>query len=333
MGLSVMTKIDIELPSHSVSVSLIMDVVVRCSLGATDIQALETYTGKSGGYLKSAITSAVTLGMISSEDEFFLTVPACAEPLSSTPSHELKIAVFRMWSQRWEPFILFLRYLAFGDSVEVAARKLSSFYLFNRNVKGTAQILLNWAKSSGFVDSKGKVVEIDYRFEEQQILNDLSEESIDDVKARFYLVDKLGDEVFNWLQYDEQEELIQGIIKYKTDARGAIECAGRAFEDVLRRVSSHLGFNTSKLNGISQVVNPLYHNKDSEGKIQNMIHSKQLSISQAIGDIRNMAGHSKEAKTMERWELSPTAAFGLLLTTISTIRSIYQYVMNRKYIY
>lgn len=61
----------------------------------------------------------------------------------------------------------------------------------------------------------------------------------------------------------------------------------------------------------------LYAYRDDLGTAYSFIHTKQRDISQAIGSIRNMAGHSMEAKSMERWELSLTAAIGKILTTIS----------------
>ncbi len=46
--------------------------------------------------------------------------------------------------------------------------------------------------------------------------------------------------------------LVDAYKKCTTDARGAIECAGRAFEGFLRRIASTVGVDVSGKNGIGQ---------------------------------------------------------------------------------
>lgn len=330
MEILIVMKTDLQLPSHNVSVNLIMEVVLRCSHGVADIQALESYTGKTGSYLKSAIVSALTLGMIEYNDGTYSTFKECSEFLTAAPTEEMKLFTFRKWLQKWEPFTLFFKYLISGDLPEVSARKITSFFSMNKSPKAISQLFMLWAKSAGIITSEGNIIDIDYKLDEKEIKKNMTDNMLNDVQSRLYLINVLGDDVFNWLKHEEIEELIAALLKYKNDSRSAIECAGRAYEDVLRRISIHEGINVSKLNGITQVSNQLYNNKDAMGKLNNRIHSKHFNISQAIGDIRNMAGHSKEARTMERWELSSTGAFGMILTTIASIRSLYQFIMGRK---
>lgn len=86
-------------------------------------------------------------------------------------------------------------------------------------------------------------------------------------------------------------------------------------------------------NGIGQVINALYNHKDNLGASDNKIHNKQSSIGAAIGDIRNMAGHSLEARTMERWDLTSHSAKMYIELTLSTIKSVNEYVQNSHHIF
>lgn len=324
---SIKMKIEYKLPLSSVSISLIMDVVVRCSHSGSDIESLITYTGKTKQYVKSAIDTAILLQMLKmNPDGSYSAIKECAEILTSHPSEKLKVYTFRKWLQMWHPFILFLKYLKHGDTAEIAARKLCSLFSLNRDSKTIAKLLFNWSKNCELINSKGEVLFDNSDLQDHQLLN-LSE-LLDDVKAKMYIVDILGDDIFSWLKTDEIEELENAILRYKQDPRNAIACAGRAYEDVLKRISIEIigidSKNIAKMSGISQLANNL-HSLSS-------IHPKQQHISMAIGSIRNMASHGKDSSSMEKWELSPTAAICNVLMTLVSIKSMFHYVKSKKYL-
>ena len=323
----------IELPSHTVPVSLIMDVAIRC-LKKTDINSLAVYTGKTVPYVKSAVQAGILLNIIDENtDGTYESVKACCDLLKESPDKSQKILIFRRFLQCWNPFIIFLKYLTEGDKPEEAARKVSSFYEINLSISSFSKLLLNWSKSTGLIDSKGNPSISTIGLDEKELYEKLKEQVIDDVNARIYLVSVLSDEVYSWLKEDEKEELINSILKYKSDPRSSIESAGRAFEDILRRLALHLCVDSSKLTGIAQVVNNLYSYKDKSGGQHVFIHSKHNNISVGIADIRNMAGHGKEAKTLERWELSSTGSLGLILTILAMIRSLYSFIIHTRFQY
>lgn len=316
-----------------------MNIVLRSSYTEASLDALEKYTGKSKPYVRSAIESACVLGMVvARENGNFVTIKECSELLSNKPSEELKVAVFRKWLQTWEPCVIFLRHLSLGDSCEVSARKLVSFYSFNKEPKAISGLLSLWARSCNLIDSKGSLTFKDYDLDIKELADSFSNDLLDDVTARLYLNNVLGDEVFQWLTHGELQELITAILTYRSNPRSAIECSGRAYEDVLRRLSVEIGsIDTKKIagkSGISELANGiLYAYRDDSGTSHSFIHTKQRDISQAIGSVRNMAGHSMEAKSMERWELSSTAAIGKILITISSVRSLYHYIRQGKYLF
>lgn len=321
----------IILPSHVVPCSLVMDIACRCVDGAM-LDNIVQYTGKSVPYVKSAIVAATLLGMVTVENNTYYTNQECIRQLTTTPSEAQKNAVFKIWLQKWKPYITFLKYVSNGDSAKNATRKTSSFFIFDKDIGFVEKLLLNWSKSTGIITSNGLLAE-GYQKGKETEFELLQQMSLEDANLRLFVIEALTDEVFAWLTSDEIDEIVGGMTKYRTDPRASIESVGRAFEDMLRRTALDLELDAKKQNGISQVANYLYAHRDSEGNIQSSIHSKQYNISQAIGDIRNMAGHSKEAKTMERWTISSHAALGYSLQVLCTIKSVYLYTKNTCYTY
>ena len=326
------TKVkQIDFPSMTISISFLMDVVCRCINGAT-ISNLMDYTGKSSAYVKGAIISALSIGLITktSEEQYFAN-GECAKVLTNVPTDEMKIEVFRIWLQRFEPFTLFMQYLSSGDPALNAAKKMCSFYTINRSVESIGKLLVLWGKGVGILDNAGKPHIPQFQTLSLVDADTLRKDNEQDIAIRIHLTESLSGEVFAWLDHDEIEELVSGIKKHSIDPRGSIECAGRAFEDILRRFADMLLLDTSKQNGISQVSNYLYSHRDADGNLQRSILAKQYNISQAIGDIRNMAGHSKEAKTMERWDITSIGAIGFIQMVVATIKSLYLYLTHRTY--
>jgi hypothetical protein len=315
----------------TISISFLMDVVCRCIRGAT-IKNLIDYTGKSKAYVQGALTAAISIGLIiETSAEQYVANKECATMLTNVPPENLKIEIFRSWLQRFEPFILFMRYVSSGDSTSIAAKKMCSFYILNRPVDSIEKLLVAWGKGTGILDNGGKSCICKFQTFGFANIDELRTNSERDIAIRVYLTESLTAEVYAWLEHDEIEELVSGLKKYLTDPRGAIECACRAFEDVLRRVACMHKLDVSKQNGISQVANYLYSRKDVGGNFQSSILAKQYHICQAIGDIRNMAGHSKEAKTMERWDVSILGASGLIQIVVTLIKSLYLYSIRSIY--
>lgn len=320
-----------ELPSMTISIPFLMDIVCRCIEGAT-IQNLIDYTGKSNAYVKGALISATSIGMVSCEvDDQYVTNKECSSSLTSTPTEELKIEVFRSWLQRFEPFMLFIRYIVSGDSPTIAIKKTSSFFTFNRPVESVEKLFLIWAKGIGILDNNNRPCVSVFQPIEFKNPEDLRTENRDNASIRLYLAETLTPAVYAWLDQSEIDELASSFKKGLTDPRSSIECAGRALEDVLRRIAIIKELDVKKQNGISQVANYLYSHRDSDGSIHSSILPKQYSISQAAGDIRNMAGHSKEAKSMERWEISSAGANAYTQMVVTLIKSLYYYVLQSRY--
>lgn len=319
-----------RLPSHCVPLPLIADVLNYIIVNPIyNIQDLRSFTDKSEPYIRSCLTICKLLKIINEDGEL---APFVNE-LGKTPSNELKYKVIRKFIQEYEPFITFIQYHLNGSTLDDAARKVYVLYKFQGKdylfLKG---LFITWGETVGiFVNTEDKIILAEtIRSEIVNIqTNDIDLD--EDMAIRMYISDSLGADVFSDMSSIEIDELVDALKKYSHDARAAIECTGRAFEDFLRRTSSFLNIDVTRKSGIGQVINTLYNNKDSSGNMDNKIHSKQYAIGAAIGDIRNMAGHSLESRTMERWDLTSRTAKNYIKLVLATIRSIYIYTHDSRY--
>lgn len=220
-----------------------------------------------------------------------------------------------------------------GTTLEESARKVYVSYRFEgKDPNFLKDLFISWGTTAGIftIAANGITLEETIRTQLSEI-NTLNINLADDMAIRIYISDTLTADIFSTITSAEVEELVDAYKKCPTDARGAIECAGRAFEDFLRRIAPTVGIDVSRKNGIAEVINALFNNRDASNVNHNKIHNKQQNIGLAIADIRNMAGHSREARTMERWDLKTHSAKMYIELVLSTIRSIHIYTQNSTY--
>lgn len=319
-----------KLPTKDVSASLVMDVVTRCSHENANIDSLIQYTDKGKQYVTSAIDAGCLLQMIEVQPNgTWSTVKNCAETLKSFPSKEIKLATFTKWLQMWNPFIIFLRHVQTGDNVDTAARKVSSLYLFNKDEQAVSTLLFKWAKNCKLMNSKGELLLDNQNERKGELLKEIANNLKKDIKAKLYLSKVLGDDVFSWLKPNEILELENALLKYEEDPINAVNCVGRALENVLKRLYVDLlslnAQDLKKKNGIYELGNYMYS--------KHLIHDKQYQIISALGKIRNMGSHGIEIESGEQWKISSTAAIGTLSSALALIKSLFHYVQYKKLIF
>ena len=319
-----------RLPSHIIPLPLIADVLcyINCN-SSLNIEDLKRFTGKSDAYIRSALAICNLLSIIDEDGN----INQFANSLGRTPNDELKLDVMRKFIQEYEPFITFIQYNLNGTILEESARKVYVSYRFEgKDHNFLKKLFISWGKATGIFTITANAITLEERIRTQiSAINTLNLSLDDDMAIRIYISDTLSAEIFSTLTSVEVEELVDAYKKCTSDARGAIECAGRAFEDFLRRIATLVGIDVSRRNGIAEVINALYNNRDASNVNNNKIHSKQQNIGAAIADIRNMAGHSMEARTMERWDLTTHSAKMYIELVLSTIRSINNYTQYSTY--
>ena len=321
-----------KLPSHNVPLLLVADIICYINNNISyDIKKLQNFTSKSVAYVRSSLAICKLLNVID-EDE---NINQFADTLGKTPNDEIKVAVMRKFIQEYEPFITFIQYQLNDTTLDEAARKVYvSYEIEGKDYKFLKDLFISWGMSTGIFTYDSNKIFLEERISSQLLVSTTADFNLDDdMTIRLYISNILGAEFFSSLSSAEVGELVDAFKKCTNDSRGAIECAGRAFEDFLRRVASQAGVNVSTKNGIGQVINALYNNKDAAGNIDNKIHNKQASIGSVLGDIRNMAGHSMEARTLERWDLTYHSAKNYVEFVLAEMRSIYGYTLNSKYIF
>ncbi|MCO7126066.1 hypothetical protein NIE88_09785 [Sporolactobacillus shoreicorticis] len=314
-----------RLPSHNVPLLLIADVLCYINNNASsNIEDLRRFTSKSEAYIRSCLAVCKMLNIIDDNDD----ANPIVNELGKTPNEELKLNVMRRFIQEYEPFIAFIQYHLNDSTLEESARKVYVLYKFEgKDHIFLKDLFISWGTATSIFAINGNSIDLEEKIKTYLSgTNTLNINLDDDMAIRLYIGNTLSTDIFSTLSSAEIEELVASYKKYKTDPRGAIECAGRAFEDFLRRTFRDV--DVSRKNGIGQVINALYNYKNASGVLDNKIHNKQASIGSAIGDIRNMAGHGLEARTFERWNLTSHSAQLYIELVLSTVRSIYIYIQD-----
>jgi len=322
-----------KLPSHKAPVTLPSEIAtfVGTHPKAT-LEQICTYVGKSQAYVRSGLAIANMLGMVQiSVNDGFLADKECLEILGMTPSQGVMLSAIQKHVYQWEPFIVFIQFAVNGTSIDEATRKVHVLYSFLGKEEVLQGLFLSWGEAFKTFEVNGDKLIIASELQQARPTTLGKIERVEDeISIRLELSNRLGVETFTYLLHDEVQELVDAVKKLTTDSRGAIECTARALEDFLRRIAIEVGVDVSRDNGISQVVNHLYNNKNSSGVLDNKIHNKHYSIGSALGDIRNMAGHGKEAKTMERWALHGNTGGVYLDFCLHFIRSVHLFIHKRQ---
>lgn len=318
-----------SLPSHKVPLTLVADIVTfileKPKAKTGDIMQ---FTGKGKSYVNSGLKIAKMLDII---DENMITGYSvdkdAKNALSSTPNNNIKINVMRKYIQNYEPFIIFVKLCINDNAASDSARKIYTLY----NFEGKDYIMLKdlffaWGTTTNiFTINSNKIIlnkEIDTELKKTE-LPFLSLDS--DIAIKLYIINRLGEEISATMDLVDINELTDAFKKYADNPRDSIACAGRAFENYLRRIANNIQIDVTKLNGITQIINTIYSNKK--------IHSKQNSIGSAIGTIRNMSGHGVDPKELEPWTLRSESALTYIEIVLSTIISINSYLNNNTLIF
>lgn len=299
-------------------------ICIAGSKGLT-LREVSDYIGKSEEYARRCINTAIQLRMIEELNGRYISKPESDDILRV--KREKWPILFREFLQRYEPFLLFVSLITKGNSVEVSCRKVKTIYGIPNNIKIIKKSFLAWGRYADLLEiNKGGTIKLKISTEvtTPDYISALSEALENDIKIRLHIENKLGDEVFGFLQHDELEFLVKGMKEHKNDPRGAIEDAGKAFEDFLRRIGTYRKVDLSKCNGIGQCAQFL--------ESKNVITQKHLQMCEHVNALRLMAAHSKEKTTLKSWKINPDTAIEVILTALTLIRSIFLFVFKEDYI-
>jgi hypothetical protein len=307
-----------------VSASIIMETVegiCHAKDNGLTIPKIAEYIGKTETYAQRAVGACLQLGMIKENNGCFVCTPDAMD--ITRANKEQRPMIFRKFLQRYNPFILFVMLMSKDNSPEVAARKVRTIYSISGGSEITLRALLGWGIYSDLLTkSKGNVIlKIEPETLSAEYVRELLEALESDIKARVYIARKLGDEVFGYLRQDEVDYITKALRKHEEDPRNSVDDAGRAFEDFLRRLAIDNKVDVCDCTGIGQIADRLL----SEKKILD----KQHKMCMHINSVRIAAAHGKEPKTLEPWKINADAVLEIILTILTTIRSIHSYVFKQ----
>ena len=209
--------------------------------------------------------------------------------------------------------------LAIGESLEDASRKALVVLGLSSADRPRLDIALRWAEELGIL-SNGTLT---------QAINPtaapcgpaFTAADVDsEAKARLYAATQLGRTTFEALDEHERRLLAQAVLEHSSDPRESVEKAGQALENYLRHLATIRGLDAEakKCNGAGQLASLLV------GK--SVIHSNHHKLADSVGTFRNAKAHHKDKKTLTPWTITATGAVASVITALTVIRSIQEYV-------
>lgn len=289
--------------------------------GGVSIKELTTYADTSQSTATRALTCAVQLGMMEQKDSKYITLDKVS--IIGKASQDDWSAIFGRHLPNYKPFIMFVALISRGANAEEAARKVAVIYDLTLSPNAVRTTLTNWGIYAGALEKQkdqSLVIKIDTDQLEAEAIRNLLEAMKNDIKARIYLNNKLGEEVYAYLPSEDLDFLVKSIRNYELDARESVDKGMKALESFLRLLCNDKGINSTKCNGIGQLALELRSNS--------VITSKHVNIGQGLGAIRNAAEHSIDKETNQRWIINPDSAIESILVSLTYIRSVYNYVFE-----
>jgi hypothetical protein len=290
-----------------------------------DLAQLANFAGFSPSTARKAVPTLESFGILrrSNAGPYVVT----AEGVSRGISDQAKEQIIRRALLGYRAFELLIEGIALGETKRDAIRKTLLLLGLPDTDAPKLEMLLRWGSDLciiEFVEGEPRLV-AELTIERADELGALSPEDVEsEAKARLFNARRLGRDANNYLDDVDRGLLADALLKHESDARKSVDASGQALEDFLRHVADEEGLATEakKQSGAAQLAN-LLHTK-------NVIHNHHQKMVDAAATIRNATAHRKDKKTLAPWEVTPFGAFSTLSMTLTAIRSIHQYVKNRR---
>lgn len=288
------------------------------------VDGISTYLGISKEYARRAAIVAMEFNMILEVNSKYKITQDAVDIGKST--REQWPVIFGKFLQKFKPFTLFVTFLGKNETPENASRKIKTIFEIKASEKIIENSLSSWGQYAKILEEKNSKIILSLNIQNlsNEYVTELKDAIVSDVKARTFLVNKLGNDVYNYLESDETDLLVKSIVNHEINPRHSIDDSGRAYEDFLRRIGTDKSFDMSEFKGIGELTDNLKGNK--------LIEIKHLEISKAINQMRLTAAHNKDRKTVQNWTLKDDTSIACILLTLTAIRSIYQFIFNNQQI-
>jgi len=241
--------------------------------------------------------------------------------------------LFRKVLQSYKPFLEFIFFLEKGDSPIKAIRKVLSIFEIRRKTKDVLWTFQNWGSFAGVFKGKNFELLDSIKSLRPSIIEDLSNSLNNEIRAKIWVKKILGT-AESYLSNEEYESLIKSILNVMKDPREAVQSAGEALEDFLRKLAHDKGIDVSRENGIYQITEELRKNNVLASKHVPILKGLQVfldrDVFEGLAAFRNIAHHGKDKKEMKKWELSEELSLSYIIQVLLCIKSLYYYVIQEQ---
>ena len=316
-----------RLALHDMPIGTTMAFVEAASAHpSSDLATLASFAGYGTSTGKKAVANAITLGLMAENAGHY----ACrADAVSRGMSEDTGLQVFRRALQAFRPFEVLCEGLALGEPSEEAIRKTRLLLGLDPGEEAKLRILIRWAGDTGLVEDHDGTLAI-----RSDLVSDTPQDSglptqaeLDSrMKARLYNSKKLGQPANNFLDEVDRGLLADALSWCQRKPKDSIEAAGQALEDFLRQVAvaCNLQREAQKCSGSGQLANLLH--------TAGVIHSHHQKLVDSVGAIRNAKTHKKDKKNLAPWKITAEAALAAVEMNLVAIRSVYEFVFQRRQI-
>lgn len=317
-----------------VSAELVMDVgkiLANSATPMTETQVAECFAKKyTLSYVRSALGVSAQLGICTASSASTYAVTEGMRADIRRASKEELYVPFQACLKNYNPFLLFGDFVSKGYSPTDAAARTKGILNIKSNIKIVENSLRRWGIFS-------KLIELDKKTGKLGIKLDIEKLSVEyvmrllkafeaELKAKFFIIDMLGPEVFAYLdqKHISLDEITSALLEYESDTKDAASRATQTFELFLWRLAEDAGVDPKTLKGagVIEIAEAL--------RAQKGMLSKHIHLCHWLGSIRNMTHHHPDKETGKTWNMSKQGALLSTLFVPVAIRSLYLYSKEQK---
>jgi len=281
----------------------------------------------SSVYIGSAVVTCCQLGLMSERDGALLGSEILRADIKRASRDELYIP-FQACLKNYPPFLLYVDFLSKGYSSMESAARARGILKVRGPHKNAENSLRRWGIYSRLIQFEPKTgslaVSIAIERLTAEYVMKLLKAFEAELKAKVFLIDMLGPEVFSYLSQRGIDigDLTTALLEYETDPKGAARKATQIFELFLWRLGEESGVDVSKCSGPIELADAI---RGEKHMLSNHNH-----ITHGIGGIRNMSHHSPDKETAQPWVISKQGALLSTLLIPAVIRSLYLYFKEKR---
>ncbi|MGD8720137.1 MAG: hypothetical protein PVH29_15115 [Candidatus Zixiibacteriota bacterium] len=294
--------------------------------GKSNSRYVAEYLGVDTEPAENALKMGVQLGFLTTERSNVYVVSSPFSNYLFAKKPEAKVAVLRLFVEKFEPYENFKTLLYLGKSPREAANRVKALYSMNASFDDIQDTLIDFGTYTNSLIYMGTG---NYVVNEKadDLSANLSIAIVERESIESYVSEKLGLENLVRLNNDEViNPLINAyhaLLNLENDTTAPVTHAANAVESYLNIFGQAVGTNVSNISGINGKAEELLR--------QNNLHRKHRNMLSYLGHVRNAADHGTDAAINAAWVISPNTAVEYVSVATSVIISLVKY-LNQEYV-